>query len=42
MPFKIGETKEVSVEKPSGDSAKVGEPIQESNETTEGFFRSKK
>ena len=38
MPFKhIGETKEVSVEEPSGDSAKMGEPVQESNETTEGF-----
>jgi len=35
--IQIGETKEVSVEEPSGDSAKVGEPIQESNETTEGF-----
>ena len=35
--IQIGETKEVSVEKPSGDSAKVGEPVQESNETTEGF-----
>ena len=35
--IQIGETKEVSVEKPSGDSATVGEPVQESNETTEGF-----
>jgi len=35
--IQIGETKEVSVGKPSGDSAKVGEPVQESNETTEGF-----
>jgi len=35
--IQIGETKEVSVEEPSGDSAKVGEPVQESNETTEGF-----
>ena len=35
--IQIGETEEVSVEKPSGDSAKVGEPVQESNETTEGF-----
>ena len=35
--IQVGETKEVSVEKPSGDSATVGEPIQESNETTEGF-----
>ncbi len=25
------------MEKPSGDSAKVGEPVQESNETTEGI-----
>ena len=35
--IQIGETKEVSVEKPSGDSTKVGEPVQESNETAEGF-----
>ena len=35
--IQIGETEEVSVEKPSGDSTEVGEPIQESNETTEGF-----
>ena len=35
--IQIGETKEVSVEEPSGDSAKVGEPVQESNETAEGF-----
>ena len=35
--IQIGETKEVPVEEPSGDSAEVGEPIQESNETTEGF-----
>ena len=35
--IQIGETKEVSLEKPSGDSAEVGEPVQESNETTEGF-----
>ena len=35
--IQVGETKEVSVEKPSGDSATVGEPVQESNETTEGF-----
>jgi hypothetical protein len=33
----VGETKEVHVEKPSGDSAEMGESIQESNETTEGF-----
>ena len=35
--IQIGETKEVSVEEPSGDSTKMGEPIQESNETAEGF-----
>ena len=35
--IQIGETKEVSVEAPSGDSTKVGEPVQESNETAEGF-----
>jgi len=35
--IQIGETKEVPVEKPSGDSAEVGKPIQESNETSEGF-----
>ena len=35
--IQVGETKEVSVEEPSGDSAKVGEPVQKSNETTEGF-----
>ncbi len=35
--IQIGETKKVSVEEPSGDSAKVGEPVQESDETTEGF-----
>jgi len=35
--IQIGETEKVSVEEPSGDSAEVGEPIQESNETTEGF-----
>ena len=35
--IQIGETKEVPVEEPSGDSAKVGEPVQESNETTERF-----
>ena len=35
--IQVGETKEVSVEKPSGDSTTVGEPVQESNETTEGF-----
>ena len=35
--IQIGETKEVSVEVSSGDSTEVGEPVQESNETTEGF-----
>jgi len=35
--IQIGETKEVPVEKPSGDSTEMGEPVQESNETTEGF-----
>ena len=35
--IQIGETEEVSVEKPSGDSTEMGEPIQESNETAEGF-----
>ena len=35
--IQIGETKEVSLEKPSGDSAEVGEPVQESNEDVEGF-----
>ena len=35
--IQIGEAKEVPVEEPSGDSTEVGEPIQESNETTEGF-----
>ena len=35
--IQIGETKEVSVEKPSGDSTKMGEPVQESNKDVEGF-----
>ena len=35
--IQIGETEEVSVEKPSGDSAEVGEPVQKSDETAEGF-----
>ena len=35
--IQIGETKEVSVEEPSGDSTKMGEPVQESNETAERF-----
>jgi len=33
--IQIGETKEVSVGESSGDSTKVGEPVQKSNETTE-------
>jgi len=35
--IQIGETKEIPVEKPSGDSAEVGEPVQESNEAIERF-----
>ena len=35
--IQIGETKKVPVEKPSGDSTEMGEPVQKSNETTEGF-----
>ena len=35
--IQIGETKEVPVGKSPGDSTKVAEPIQESNETTKGF-----
>ena len=35
--IQIGETKEVSGDTPSGNSDKVEEPLQESNETTEGF-----
>ena len=35
--IQIGETEEVSVEESSGDSAKVGEPIQESDKDAEGF-----
>jgi len=35
--IQIGETKEVPVEEPSGDSAEVGEPLQKSNEDVEGF-----
>jgi len=35
--IQIGETEKVSVEESSGDSAEMGEPIQEPNETTEGF-----
>jgi hypothetical protein len=35
--IQIGETKEVPVEEPSGNSDEVGKPIQESSETTEGI-----
>jgi len=35
--IQIGETEKVPVEEPSGDSAEVGEPVQESNEDVEGF-----
>ena len=35
--IQIGETEKVSVEESSKDSAKVGEPVQESNEDVEGF-----
>lgn len=35
--IQIGETEKVSVAEPSGDSTEVGEPVQESNETAEGF-----
>ncbi len=35
--IQIGETEEVSGDKPSGNSSAVEEPLQESNETTEGF-----
>jgi hypothetical protein len=35
--IQIGETEKVSVEESSGDSAKVGEPVQEPNEDAEGF-----
>jgi len=35
--IQIGETEKVPVGKPSGDSPKVGEPVQKSNETSEGF-----
>ena len=40
--IQIGETEEVSVDEASGDSAEVGEPIQESNEDVEGFSPIKK
>jgi len=36
--IQIGETKEVSVEEQSRDSAKVGESVQESNKDVEGFY----
>lgn len=35
--IQIGETKEVSVEEPSGDSNEMGKSVQESSETTEGI-----
>jgi len=35
--IQIGETEKVSVEESSGDSAKVGEPVQEPNKDAEGF-----
>ena len=35
--IQIGETEKVSVDEASGDSAKVGEPIQKSDEDAEGF-----
>jgi hypothetical protein len=35
--IQIGETEKVSTQEPSGDSAEVGEPIQEPDEVTEGF-----
>jgi hypothetical protein len=35
--IQIGEAEKVSVEESSGDSAKVGEPVQESNKDAEGF-----
>jgi len=35
--IQIGETEKVSTQEPSGDSAEVGEPVQESNKTIEGF-----
>jgi len=35
--IQIGEAKKIPVEEPSGDSTKMGEPVQKSNETTEGF-----
>ena len=35
--IQIGETKEVPVEEPSGDSTEMGESVQKSSETTEGI-----
>tara|TARA_R110000744_G_scaffold43408_1_gene97383 strand:- start:122 stop:1324 length:1203 start_codon:yes stop_codon:yes gene_type:complete len=35
--IQIGETKEIPMEEPSGDSAEVGKPIQKSDEDVEGF-----
>jgi hypothetical protein len=35
--IQIGETEKISVEEPSGDSAEMGEPLQESNKDAEGF-----
>ena len=35
--IQIGEAEKVSVEEPSGDSTKMGEPVQEPNENVEGF-----
>ena len=35
--IQIGETKEVPVEEPSGNSDEMGKPVQESSETTEGI-----
>ena len=40
--IQIGETEEVSVDETSGDSAEVGESIQESDEDAEGFSPIKK
>ena len=40
--IQIGETEKVSVDETSGDSAEVGESIQESNEDAEGFSPIKK
>ena len=40
--IQIGETEEVSVDETSGNSAEVGESIQESNEDAEGFSPIKK